>query len=189
MQKNIWYFYNMPIIKIPDGLSVKLFEVIRKIFRPSRCDKIEDQERCIPCMKYLNSINQTPSPQWKITDFTTAKMSSANGVGDFQGIILEIVSQLNSRAYGIEIRSLVSEKLKREVHQPQVYAALMRLENLGLLASYIDKEISAGQRGRPRRVYEVTAPGLRMLAARKLLSNGVRHSGEIYGDAEEACPA
>ena len=92
------------------------------------------------------------------------------GVGTFQIEVLETVQKLGTSAYGMKIRDELSKGLGREIHMPQIYAALARLVKLGLLKSSLDHKQSAGQRGRTRRVYSLSASGLQML------SGGVRNS-------------
>ncbi|WP_375261038.1 PadR family transcriptional regulator [Palleronia sp.] len=91
-------------------------------------------------------------------------------IGDFQEITLSAVHRLKNDAYGMNIRNYLEEKEEREIHMAQVYAALSRLESLGLLASHKDFARSAGRRGRTRRIYNLTAHGL------QYLTDSVRHS-------------
>ncbi|AHB86016.1 Transcriptional regulator [Ruegeria pomeroyi DSS-3] len=105
-------------------------------------------------------------------------------VGPFQEEVIQAVYSLGANAYGMNVRNFLEEKQKREVHVPQVYAALSRLESLGLVNSQVDLQGSAGRRGRTRRVYEVTARGLQLIEARVRSSHGAgakepnRHAGE-----------
>ncbi|WP_170426507.1 PadR family transcriptional regulator [Ruegeria arenilitoris] len=91
-------------------------------------------------------------------------------IGTFQVDVLNAVKQLGENAYGMRIRDQISEEFERDVHMPQIYAALSRLVKLGLLTSDLDEKQSAGQRGRTRRVYKLSADGL------QVLSDGVRDS-------------
>ena len=81
-------------------------------------------------------------------------------IGDFQVLVLQAVHTLGFEAYGMKIRNHLEEQLGKGVHMPQVYAALSRLESLGLLTSHLDNKNSAGRRGRTRRVYSLSAHGL-----------------------------
>lgn len=90
--------------------------------------------------------------------------------GNFQFEVLKTVKRLGRDAYGMRIRDELATQLGREIHMPQVYAATARLVKLGLLTSDLDKEQSAGRRGRTRRVYTISAHGLQKL------NDGVRHS-------------
>jgi DNA-binding PadR family transcriptional regulator len=85
-------------------------------------------------------------------------------IGDFQLQVLSVVSTSRGRSYGAEIRKKMQNRFDRgEIHMPQVYAALKRLTDLGLLVSEVDETTSPGQRGRPRRFYSLTTSGLEML--------------------------
>jgi hypothetical protein len=108
-------------------------------------------------------------------------------VGEFQMEVLQSVCALRSAAYGANVVRHLEQKLGREIHMPQVYAALTRLQGLGLISSQKDENASAGQRGRTRRVYHIEAPGLRMLEAGEL--SRVALSGGLYARNETASTA
>ncbi len=108
-------------------------------------------------------------------------------VGTFQMDVLQSVCALRSAAYGANVLRHLEHKLGREIHMPQVYAALIRLEGLGLISSHKDEEASAGKRGRTRRVYHIEAPGLRMLEAGEL--SRVALDGGLNEHERAASPA
>lgn len=93
-------------------------------------------------------------------------------LGDFQLAVLRTIRELESEAYGMKIRNTLQESSEKEIHMSQIYASLSRLETLGLVASYLDEEKSAGRRGRTRRVYELSAHGLQKLSDAFRLSHG-----------------
>lgn len=87
-------------------------------------------------------------------------------IGAFQMHVLEAIAELGKNAFGIRIRDYLLTKLEKEqLATPQVYAALSRLSDLGLVTSTIDEQATAGRKGRPRRVYMINSSGLRMLEA------------------------
>jgi len=95
-------------------------------------------------------------------------------------VVLRLVSLLGSRAYGVEIRERLSQQHGSEIPAAQVYVMLRRLEDYGFVVGK-DQGLakSAGRKGRPRRVYEITAPGQRVLAAgAKLYGYPVLHDLE-----------
>lgn len=94
-------------------------------------------------------------------------------LGDFQLVVLGVVNELGDDAYGMRIRDEIQAILNRPVYMPQVYAALARLEELGLLASEANTAKSAGHRGRTRRYYRIGANGL------QTLDEAIRHSFRI----------
>lgn len=116
-------------------------------------------------------------------------MMSSETIGTFQVNVLKAVERLSSHAYGMKIRDELSKDLNREIHMPQVYAALSRLVKLGLLSSGLDKKQSAGQRGRTRRVYKLSADGLRMLSDGVRLSRGAREQGLFIYEKDKEAPA
>lgn len=107
-------------------------------------------------------------------------------IGDFQNEVLMAVHKLH-KPYGVQIRDYLSQNLKREVHLPQVYSALVKMEAAGLLISEFENPKSAGRntRGRPRRIYNINAPGLRMLNARNDYLLEVHHIGVADGVPRE----
>lgn len=107
-------------------------------------------------------------------------------IGTFQEEVLKVVKELDDQAYGMRIRNLLEEKNEREIHMPQVYAALSRLVKLGLLSSSLDEEQSVGRRGRTRRVYEVNAHGLQKLSDVVRTSNSAGSRSPNYYAGEEA---
>lgn len=109
-------------------------------------------------------------------------------IGDFQALVLDAVAHLSKEAYGSKIAEKLTAALERQVHQPQVYTALVKLESMGLVESQISSDHTAGRRGRPRRIFTITAPGLRLLRARERYFKSA-HSMETYGSAKKAAPA
>ena len=107
-------------------------------------------------------------------------------IGDFQAEVLKAVLKLQ-KPYGVQIRDFLSQELNRDVHLPQVYSALLKMEASGLLSSQFEKAKSAGRntRGRPRRIYSINAPGLRMLNARHDYLLEVHHIGDADGVPRE----
>jgi len=111
-------------------------------------------------------------------------------VGAFQEDVLRAVQTLEKGAYGMNIRNFLETDQNKSIHMPQVYAALSRLEALGLLSSHLDQSASAGRRGRTRRVYELSAHGLQYIDARV---RGARSNGPKepypYATSDEAATA
>lgn len=85
-------------------------------------------------------------------------------VGEFQFRTLKAIQVLGADAYGMRIRDLLESNDGREIHMPQVYAALSRLSHLGLAESGLDEENSSGRKGRTRRVYKLSADGLKFVS-------------------------
>lgn len=87
-------------------------------------------------------------------------------------VVLGLVPHLGKNAYGVAIRDRLSQHIGSDVPAAKVYVMLRRLEDYGFIRA-IDQDLpkSAGRKGRPRRVYEVTAPGQRALTAGAKLYN------------------
>jgi PadR family transcriptional regulator PadR len=78
-------------------------------------------------------------------------------LGEFETIILLAVLRLEKDAYGMEVRREIEARTGRDASIGAVYATLDRLETKGLVRS---QELAPeGDKGRPRRLYRVTAVG------------------------------
>ena len=85
-------------------------------------------------------------------------------IGEFEEMLLLAAHGLGTEAYGIAVRNLVERETGRTVSLGPVYTALDRLELKGLLRSRtVDGTPTRG--GRRRRVFMLTAAGLRALTA------------------------
>jgi DNA-binding PadR family transcriptional regulator len=79
-------------------------------------------------------------------------------LGHYEFAILVTVSRLGDAAYGASVRREVSQRLRRQQSVGAVYATLQRLEDKGLLRSWMsDPEPVRG--GRSKRHFRVTAAG------------------------------
>jgi DNA-binding PadR family transcriptional regulator len=130
-------------------------------------------------VKIYRFNNQGDHYEMRIQRSQNESRDSSLFIGNFQFEVLRKVKHLGSKAYGINIRRSLEQDFGKEVHTPQVYTALVRLEKLGLITSEIDRTASAGRRGRPRRVYHLMAPGQRMLMAGSVLSEPVSAKEKI----------
>lgn len=103
--------------------------------------------------------------------------------------VLRLVSLLGKRAYGAEIREHLSQQTGSDVPAANVYVMLRRLEDYGLITAADQGDLStAGRKGRPRRIYQVTAPGQRaLMAGAKLYAYPVLHNEELlYAQSSSA---
>jgi DNA-binding PadR family transcriptional regulator len=85
-------------------------------------------------------------------------------LGAFEQLILFAVLRLGDNAYGVTIRETLEEKTGRAVSFGAIYTALARLEERGLVASWVG-EATPGRPGRPPRYYRVEPTGARALLA------------------------
>jgi DNA-binding PadR family transcriptional regulator len=85
-------------------------------------------------------------------------------VGEFEELVLLALHGLRGEAYGVSVQQLLEKETSRGVSLGAVYAALDRLESKGLARS-ASAPGTAIRGGRSRRLFELTAEGLRALEA------------------------
>ncbi len=85
-------------------------------------------------------------------------------MGEFEELTLLAVRALGDRTYAVPVQQFVEEATGRNVSLGAVYAALARLEDKGFVRSEMGNAI-ARRGGKPRRLYDVTALGLRTARA------------------------
>jgi DNA-binding PadR family transcriptional regulator len=81
-------------------------------------------------------------------------------LGEFEEFTLLAVRALGDRTYAVPVQQFVEETTGRNVSIGAVYAALARLEDKGFVRSQMGDTI-ARRGGKSRRLYDVTALGLR----------------------------
>lgn len=84
-------------------------------------------------------------------------------LGEFEELVLLVVSALNDNAYGVTIAHELAEQTGREVRLNQVHSALQRLEDKGMVRSKMGGA-TAERGGRRKRMFTTTALGQRVLA-------------------------
>jgi len=87
---------------------------------------------------------------------------SASLLGELEQIVLLSLMRLGNGAYGATIRRDIQERTTREVSIGAVYMTLARLEDKGLVCSYIGNP-SPQRGGRRRRHYLMDTAGQRAL--------------------------
>ncbi len=92
------------------------------------------------------------------------KSSEPLRLGEFEIYVLASILGAHGRSYGAAIHEAVEEITSRDVAQGAVYTALMRLEDKGLVTSWLG-ESTPERGGRPKRYYTVEAAGQRALCA------------------------
>jgi PadR family transcriptional regulator, regulatory protein PadR len=85
-------------------------------------------------------------------------MGKGRYVGEFEQLILLAVLRLGETAYGAGIREEIVSRTGRTISRGAVYAALDRLEEKGLVKSWLGAP-SAERGGRAKRQYEMTGTG------------------------------
>ncbi len=126
--------------------------------------------------------------------FRSAERDRALGL--VQVAILNVINHHPDRAYGSAITDQVSRVVGRELADAQIYVALRRLEEQGVIRSRVENsKPSKKSRGHPRKYYALTATGRRALES----AGAYIHStspfmqstsrGEHEGDTQGPMPA
>ena len=84
-------------------------------------------------------------------------------LGEFEEFTLLAVRALGERTYGVPVQQFVEQATGRNVAIGAVYAALDRLEQKGFVRSVMS-ESTATRGGKRKRLFEVTALGLKTAA-------------------------
>jgi DNA-binding PadR family transcriptional regulator len=88
----------------------------------------------------------------------------ANGLGEFEQLVLLALVRLGAEAYGVSIRDEIEERTGRDVALGAVYTTLLRLEDKGLVATRLG-DPTPQRGGRRKKFYRPLAAGQRALAA------------------------
>jgi PadR family transcriptional regulator PadR len=83
-------------------------------------------------------------------------------LGELEQLVLLAVLQVEGDAYAASVREELARRTNRDVARGAVHVTLDRLEQKGFLRSATG-ESGEARGGRPRRVFTVTAAGLRAL--------------------------
>jgi PadR family transcriptional regulator PadR len=83
-------------------------------------------------------------------------------IGEFEELTLVAVLALGDGAYGVAVQELMERETGRDVTLGAVYAALDRMERKGYVRSSMSAP-TAMRGGKRRRVFEVTAGGLKVV--------------------------
>jgi DNA-binding PadR family transcriptional regulator len=83
-------------------------------------------------------------------------------LGEFEVVVLMAVLHLRDDAYGSSIRDDIEGRAGRPVTRGAVYITLDRLEEKGLLSSKLGGA-TPGRGGRPKRLFRVTAAGVKAI--------------------------
>ena len=97
-------------------------------------------------------------------------------LGEFEEFVLLTVAVLGDGAYGVTITDELDRQTGRAVSISAVHAALHRLQEKGMLSSYLG-DATAERGGRRKRLFQVTVLGSRTLhdirAVREQLWNSI----------------
>ena len=85
-------------------------------------------------------------------------------LGTFEQLVLFSALRLGGDAYGAAIRETLEERTGRAYSSGAIYTALARLEERGLVSSWVG-EATPGRAGRPPKYYRVEPKGAQALLA------------------------
>ena len=80
-------------------------------------------------------------------------------LGEFEQLVLLAIMQLSGEVYGVPIVEEIERRTGREVAPAAVYVTLRRLEEKGLLSSWMS-EPTAERGGKARRCVKITRRGV-----------------------------
>lgn len=103
------------------------------------------------------------------------------GLGEFEQMVLLAVLHLGE-AYGVRIVEEIERRTQRSVSRSAVYVTLRRLEQKGLLSSWMSEPVPE-RGGKPRRFVKVEPQG------RSLLEESRRVMERMWQGYEPATPA
>lgn len=96
-------------------------------------------------------------------------MDSRGSLGEFEQIVLLAIIQLGDDVYGVPIVDEIQRRTGRAVAPAAVYITLRRLEQRGLVTSWLS-DPSPQRGGKARRCVKITRAGVESLrAARKVI--------------------
>jgi PadR family transcriptional regulator, regulatory protein PadR len=90
-------------------------------------------------------------------------MPLAPSLGEFEQIALLAILRVGTDAYGVTIRSEITERTGRDPAPGALYTTLDRLEEKGLVTSRLG-DPTPQRGGRSKRYFQVSAAGLEALA-------------------------
>ncbi len=98
-------------------------------------------------------------------------MTKRDYLGEFEQVVLLALMRLGEEAYGVTIRREIEERTGRAVSLGGIYPTLNRLEDKGLVSSFMG-EPSASRGGRAKRHFMLEATGLEALhRSREMLAS------------------
>ena len=93
-------------------------------------------------------------------------MGRTNFLGEFEELILTIVLILEEDVYGNNVVKAIKDHQKREVNLSSVHITMYRLEEKGLLESYMGGATKE-RGGRKKRYFKITSAGKALLQEMK----------------------
>ena len=97
---------------------------------------------------------------------------SHQALGEFEQMVLLAVLHLGGDVYGVPIVSEIERRTGRAVSRSAVYVTLRRLEQKGLVQSWMS-DPTPERGGKPRRCVKVEPEGLRLLRESRRAMDGM----------------
>jgi DNA-binding PadR family transcriptional regulator len=94
------------------------------------------------------------------------------GLGEFEQLVLLAIIRLEGEVYGVPIVEEIERRTSRSVSRAAVYVTLRRLEQKGLISSWMS-EPTAERGGKPRRCVRVEPAGARLLRESRQALDGM----------------
>ena len=108
-------------------------------------------------------------------------MKDAAPLGQFEQLVLTAILTLGDDAYAVTIHAKVEELAKpRKIAMGAVYATLDRLEDKGLIASWLSQPLRE-RGGRSRRHYRLEKPGQEALSEAAQAARRIYEAIELWG--------
>ena len=89
-------------------------------------------------------------------------MTRGKHIGELEGLILLTVLRLKDQAYGARLKKELNERADRSVSISTIYVTLMRLEEKGLVRSWL-ADPTATRGGRAKRHFQLKPAGIHEL--------------------------
>lgn len=105
------------------------------------------------------------------------------GLGEFEQVVLLAIVHLREHVYGVPIVDEIERRTGRAVARAAVYITLRRLEEKGLVSSWMS-EPTAEPGGKARRCVEVTPAGRRALRDSRTFLESMWHGADVKLKAE-----
>lgn len=83
-------------------------------------------------------------------------------LGEFERAVLVALVRLGDDAYGVTIRRHLADRLQREIAIGAIYTTLQRIEDKGLVSSFMG-DPTPERGGRAKRFFRIEAAGLEAL--------------------------
>lgn len=104
-------------------------------------------------------------------------------LGEFEQVVLLAALRVKGEVYGVPIVEEIERRTGRSASPAAVYVTLRRLEEKGLVTSWLSEPV-AERGGKPRRCVEVTAEGVQLLReSRRMIESLWSGLDALFGES------